>query len=222
MSLYAIIDEIDRRWPGGLPSMAHMWALDITIELKPGQIYIDMGEVDDIIAFYNTFADELNTLAGEKVRERCVVIMDGKPADTSKLHGGMQFMVQLSKNGLDTDICVTVYKSNPEFPVSRVLAQGRNEIQALLDLGRPDVVRTVLKTDHTDRDVLDSLGGIYAARQFGFSDDDVLGWFRKGHIEPYEEEAMTLAGINIRGEGRLGYLRRIVPDNILSLIRRKK
>jgi hypothetical protein len=222
MSLFAIIDEIDRRWPGDLPSMAHMWALDVTIELKPGQLYIDMGEVHDIFAFYNTFADELNTLAGEKVRDRYGVLIDDKPGDTSKLFGGMQFMVQLVKNGLAMDLCVTVYKSNAEFPVSRVLAQGRNEIQALLDLGRPDVVRGVLKSGHTDRDVLDCLGGIYAARQFGFTDADVLGWFKRGHIEPDEEEAMTLAGIDVHGDGRRGYLRRIVPDHLFSLIRRKR
>jgi hypothetical protein len=222
VSLRVILDEIDRRWPHDLPDLAHMWALDVAVALKPGQIYLDIGEVDDVFVFYNTFVDELNELAGEIVRNKCTVLLDGKPADTSTFHGGIQWMVKLLRNEVPLEICVTIRKSDPEYPVSRVLAQGRNEIQALLDLGRPDVVRAVIKTDRSDRDVLDSLGGIHAARQFGYSDADIAGWLSRGAVEPCEEEAMSLAGITVPDRRRRSRLRRMVPDNLLSLILRKK
>ncbi len=223
MSLRVILDEIDRRWPRDLPDLAHMWALDVTISLKPGQIYLDIGEVDDVFVFYNTFVDELNAMAGEKVRDRCAVLVDGKPADTREMFGGIQWMLKLARNEVPMEICVTIRKSNPKYPVSRVLAQGRNEVQALLDLGRRDVVvGAITKTDHPNRDVLDCLGGIHAARQFGYPDADVAGWFRRGAVKPHEEEAMSLAGIDFHGEQRHGYLRRVVPGNLLSLIRRRK
>ncbi len=222
MSLQVILDEIGRRWPQDLPDLAHMWALDITVALKPGQVYLNIGEVDDVIAFYNTFVDELNELAGEKVRNRCVVLIDGEPADTSNLNGGMQFMVRLNRNDIPMEICVTTYKTDDEYRASRYLSQGRNEIRALLDLGRPDIVRTVTKTDSSDHDVLECLGGIHAARQLGFSDDDIAGWFRRGNGEPAAEEAMSMAGIAVRGRPRGKSLRRFVPDNLRSLIRRRK
>ena len=100
MGLHIVQEEMRRRWAGGWPDIVHMEALDIAFRRNKGQLFLDMGEIDDFFTFYNNVADDVNSLCREDILPIVGAACEGKPVDTATLVGGIHFAIPMMMTGM--------------------------------------------------------------------------------------------------------------------------
>jgi len=180
MGLNFIMEEIRRRWPYGRPRLIHMPALDIAFRRQDTNLFLDLGETDDFVALYNKIADDVNLLCRGEVLTRIEVDGNGREVDTATVYGGVQFTLPMNLDGEEIHLQVSCYKLEKKYRVAEYFIRGRQEVEALFKMGRHDIIQDTITADlNKNRRQLAVIGGIYAARQHGFDDDDIKRYLKK-------------------------------------------
>lgn len=196
MSLKYIASKIPKNWLINPPKTAHLRVLRKRIRLSSNQLYIDVGEVDNFINFYNDISNQIPTLS--PITGLSLDPEGKEKVDTNKTIGGVQFMFPFTLGELGRhQLCVICYTPKKGDNVSKYYTRGHEEVEAAADLGCLDslISKKVIPSGISNIETLANIGGVYACRLRNIPDKQIKEYMGTGanNDPPAVQEAIRLS-----------------------------